>query len=306
MQAQDWANFERLRRQAQFLLQARRYKETIELALKAIALFPEDPRPYALVAYAMARQNRPEAPEWALKAIARQPENVLWRTALSDTYTLRGKWKQALKPMSEAVAMDPTNPRLQSMMGLILLHRRRPKEALPYLERSLELDPTNALTHQRMSVALSKLLGKNRRAEEHLRKALELQPDNPDIKNTLGWRLLVRGHREEAQEVFYEALRVDPGLAAPKLGLGEPAGIKKGPSDIILRGALRLYSIPYRIILAPTSAVLAIELPWLILTLGGSWLVKGVSLTLAAWGWCYILSLVYVRVIGKRRGIQFV
>jgi tetratricopeptide (TPR) repeat protein len=208
--------------------------------------------------------------------------------------------------MSEAVAMDPTNPRLQSMMGLILLHRRRPKEALPYLERSLELDPTNALTHQRMSVALSKLLGKNRRAEEHLRKALELQPDNPDIKTTLGWRLLVRGHREEAQEVFYEALRVDPGLAAPKLGLGEPAGIKKRPNDIILRGALRLYSIPYRIILAPTSAVLAIELPWLILTLGGSWLVKGVSLTLAAWGWCYILSLVYVRVIGKRRGIQFV
>src|SRR5437870_11261412 len=68
VQAQDWATFERLRRQAQFLLQARRYKETIDLALKAIALFPEDPRPYALVAYAMARQKRPEAPEWALKA----------------------------------------------------------------------------------------------------------------------------------------------------------------------------------------------------------------------------------------------
>src|SRR3989442_5798927 len=85
VQAQDWASFERLRRQAQFLLQARRYKETVELALKAISLSPEDPRPYALVAYALARQNRPEAPEWALKAIARQPENVLWRTALSAT-----------------------------------------------------------------------------------------------------------------------------------------------------------------------------------------------------------------------------
>ncbi|HKI76741.1 MAG TPA: hypothetical protein VKA28_06050 [Candidatus Bathyarchaeia archaeon] len=42
MHAQDWATFERLHRQAKFLLQARRYKETIELALKAIALFPED------------------------------------------------------------------------------------------------------------------------------------------------------------------------------------------------------------------------------------------------------------------------
>jgi len=208
--------------------------------------------------------------------------------------------------MSEAVTMDPMNPRFQSMLGLILVHCKRPAEGVLYLKRSLELDPTNALTHQRMSVALSKQLGKNKLAEEHLRKALELQPDNPDIKNTLGWRLLGRGHRDEAEKVFYEALRVDPGLAPSKLGLGAPAGTKKGPSDIILRGALRLYSIPYRIILAPACAVMAIEIPWLILTLGGSWLVKGVSLTLAAWGWCYIFSLVYVRVIGKRRGVQFV
>jgi len=80
-----------LRRQAQFLLQARRYKETIDLAQKAIAIFPEDPRPYAQIGYALARQERPEAPEWALKAIAREPENAKWRTALSDTYTLQGK-----------------------------------------------------------------------------------------------------------------------------------------------------------------------------------------------------------------------
>src|SRR5436309_13538696 len=113
VQAQDWATFERLRRQAQFLLQARRYKETIDLALKAIALFPEDPRPYALVAYAMARQKRPEAPEWALKAIARQPENVLWRVALSDTCTLLGTWNEAVKPDSETVPMDRRNPAFQ-------------------------------------------------------------------------------------------------------------------------------------------------------------------------------------------------
>lgn len=306
MQAQDWATFERLHRQAQFLLQARRYREAIEHALKAIALFPEDPRPYSQVAYALAWQKNPESSDWALKAIARQPENVKWRVALSDTYTLRGKWKQALMPMSEAVTMDPLNPRFQSMLGLILVHCKRPAEGAMYLKRSLELDPTNAFTHQRMSLALSKQLGKNKLAEEHLRKALELRPDDPAIKNTLGWRLLGRGHREEAEAAFYEALRVDPTQAGSKLGLGAPAGIKKGPSDIILRGAVRLYGIPYRIILAPVSGVLAIELPWQILTLGGSWLVKAVSLPLVAWGWCYIFSLVYVRVIGKRRGIQFV
>jgi Flp pilus assembly protein TadD len=306
VQAQDWANFERLHRQAQFLIKARRYKEAIDLALKAIALFPEDSRPYAQVAYALAWQKRPESSEWALKAIARQPENVLWRVALSDTFTLRGKWKQALKPMSEAVTMDPMNPRTQSMLGLILVHCRKPAEAVLHLKRSLELDPTNALTHQRMSLALSKQLRKSKLAEEHLRKALELQPDNPAIKNTLGWRLLGRGDREEAETAFYEALRVDPTQTGSKLGIGAPAGIKSGPSDIILRGALRLYSTRYRIILAPMCAVLAIEIPWLILSHPGSWIVTGVSLGIACLSWYYILSLVYIRVIAKRRGVHFV
>src|SRR5438093_13029989 len=124
-----------MQRHATSLLQARRYKETIERALKAIDLFPEDPRPHALVALAMAGQKQSEEPEWALKAIARQPENVLWRVALSDTYTLRGKWKQALKPMSEAVTMDPMNQRFQSMQELILVHCKRPAEGVQYLKR---------------------------------------------------------------------------------------------------------------------------------------------------------------------------
>src|SRR2546428_4662269 len=207
--------------------------------------------------------------------------------------------------MSEAVAMDPTNPGLQSMLGLILMHCRKPKEGLRHLERSLELDPTNALTHHRMSVSLFKLRNK-KGAEEHLRKALELQPDNPDIKNTLGWRLLGRGHREEAETAFYEALRVDPTQAASKLGIGAHAGIKKGRTDMILRMSLRFYSLRYRIILVPAAAVSAIEIPQLILTHPGSWIFTAVSLPLAVLSWCYIFSLVYVRVIGKRRGIQFV
>src|SRR5207247_9096889 len=139
-----------------------------------------------LVALAMAGQKQSEAPEWALKAIARQPENVLWRVALSDTYTLRGKWKQALKPMSEAVTMDPMNPRFQSMLGLILVHCKRPAEGVLSLKRSLELDPTNALTHQRMRVALSKQLGKTKLAEQHLRKAIEVQPDTAVIHKSYG------------------------------------------------------------------------------------------------------------------------
>src|SRR5437879_13654899 len=104
--------------------------------------------------------------------------------------------------------MYPTNPGLQSMLGLILLHCRKPKEGMRHLERSLELDPTNALTHHRISVALYKPRNK-KGAEKHLRKALELQPDNHVIKKILHWRLLLRGRRNEDDAGLYDAHEVD-------------------------------------------------------------------------------------------------
>ena len=285
--------------------QSGRYKESIERSQSAIGLFPDESKPYVQIAYALAYMKSPEAPEWALKAIAKQPQNPLWRTALSDTYTLRGKWKQAVKPMSEAIAMDPTNPRLLSMMGLILLHRRMPKSALSYLGRSLELDPTNAVTHQRMSIVFQKLR-KKKESEEHLRKALELQPDNPNIQASLGWHFLSRGKFGAAEDAFYEALRINPTLVAPKVGLGAPASFRKGPTDIILRAALRLYSLPYRIVLLPIHVVLAFVLTVNLPLPNATWQVNAIVLAVAIWSWCYLLSILVIIIIGTRRGMHFV
>ena len=128
----------------------------IDYALKALAIIPDDPKPHVQIAYAKARLKDSEAPEWARKAIALEPENAQWHAALADTYGILGKWREALTPMQDAVKLDPEKPGFQSGMGQCLTFLGKAKEAVPYLERALELNPQSAVSHARMSVAFSK------------------------------------------------------------------------------------------------------------------------------------------------------
>jgi len=103
VQSTDRAHFNSLYTQATVLYQTKRYFETIAYAQKALTILPADPRPYALIALAMACMRNPEAPEWAKKAIVKDPTSGVWRGYLGDTYSIRGKWKEALQPLREAV-----------------------------------------------------------------------------------------------------------------------------------------------------------------------------------------------------------
>jgi len=57
-------------------------------------------------------------------------------------------------------------------------------------------------------------------AEEDLREAAALAPEDGSIRNDLGVVLLVRGEQEEAREMFEEAARLQPSLAEAWANLG--------------------------------------------------------------------------------------
>ncbi len=237
MQDSEKRHFERLLNQAEFLLQTRRFQMAIDHAMKALAIDPSSPRPCVQIAFAMARMKNSEGVDWARKAIERDPQNALLRSALSNTFTILGRWNEALPPMREALTMAPENSMVQSGMGQCLINLDRYKEAIPFLEKALELSPLNAVTHSRMSVALFEL-GEKNGSDRHLRRALELQPENASLHSLLGWQFRRKGKRKEAKEAFYEALRLDPRLATAKLGIGARLGSKFSLAEIFLRSAL--------------------------------------------------------------------
>src|SRR2546421_11181644 len=117
MQDSERRHFERLLNQAEFLLQTRRFQMAIDHAMKALALDPNSPRPCVQIAFAMARMKNPEGVDWARKAIERDPQNALWRSALSNTFPVLSRGYGAFPPMRHAGAMAPEDSKVWSGMG---------------------------------------------------------------------------------------------------------------------------------------------------------------------------------------------
>jgi Flp pilus assembly protein TadD len=71
---------------------------------------------------------------------------------LSQIAAQRGQWAQALALLSEAIRVQPLNPRLYNDQGLVLTLLNKPQEAFVALRKSQELEPDRALA--RANIAL--------------------------------------------------------------------------------------------------------------------------------------------------------
>ena len=304
MASPERVQFDGLYKQAGILSKMRRYPEAIAYAQRAIAIFPDNPFPYLQIAIAMAYMKDPASSEWARKAISKAPDNGHCWAALSDTFNLQGKWAEGLEPMRKAVALDPDNPRFLSFLGQSLIYLKNHWDAVTCLRKSVELNPRDAEAHYRLHIALAKV--RDRKGSQlHLRKALELSPDNAAIQNSLGWRLLGKGRRDEAEEAFREALRLNPQFEPAKVGLGDPAGRKKGLKDALLRYSISVYSLPQRPLLALIQLVVLIGTFGSVNRYPDLWELKVVLVIFAVWYAYFLLAWLIVKVIGKRRGVHF-
>lgn len=91
-----------------------------------------------------------------------------------------------------------------------------PERALALLE---SLD-TDALEVTLFAAATSLELGATGKAERYARRAAELEPLSHEAQLALGHALLARDHLGLARTAFREAVRLQPELAAPRVGLG--------------------------------------------------------------------------------------
>lgn len=120
-----------------------------------------------------------EAYERALR-LERQSDDgeALWSTWLLYGGALldAGRWEDSKQALDRALALAPDEPVLLNYLGYALLERRE------------QLD----------------------RAEELIRQASEMRPDNAAITDSLGWVLFVRGKHEEAIATLERAVLADP------------------------------------------------------------------------------------------------
>ncbi len=142
-------------------------------------------------------------------ALDEYPGNVdlLYARALTAEKLDRIDWLE--RDLRQILADSPDNAAALNALGYTLADRTdRHQEALGYIQRALELEPDDPAILDSMGWVLYRL-GRSVEAVDYLRKALALGHD-AEIAAHLGEVLWVAGDTEEAKRVWAEALKTAP------------------------------------------------------------------------------------------------
>lgn len=201
------------------------------------------------------RHRLQEAEALILTYLASEPDDPNAHYELAITrMQMEKREKDALESINNAIGQAPDYSLFQSIKSLILGSLKKHSDALKVAELAISLDSGSALAW----VAKSRALGgkdKWKDAEQAVRKALEIEPDDEDANNLLslylrlqgktqeadrytdiqlsqdaenpialanrGWTKIHQGKHQEAEELFLSALRIKPDEEYAREGLRE-------------------------------------------------------------------------------------
>jgi len=113
-------------------------KETYEMASRALALDPGNPRPYSILSALQSADGwHDQAIETARKAIALQPNSAEAYSYLAGALTFAGRHAEALVAMETALRIDPKpSPQFRADFGWVLFYNQQYERALEELEKA--------------------------------------------------------------------------------------------------------------------------------------------------------------------------
>jgi Flp pilus assembly protein TadD len=108
---------------------------------------------------------------------------------------------------------------LETHLGIEMYRAGRTRDGIAHLRKAVEIDPNEADARVNLGIALLKQ-GDDRPGITHMTEAVRLAPDRPDYRHGLGEELARRGRFDEALPHLEEAVRLDPVRAEIRVTLG--------------------------------------------------------------------------------------
>jgi TolB-like protein/Tfp pilus assembly protein PilF len=200
------------------------YSLARRLAEEAIALDPEYPSPYGILAWThlldamlgtskSPRESMGKAYGLAQKLVAMDESSAPAHTILGNVYFFKREHEKAIAEFERAIDLDPNYPQGYMFLADALTFAGRPQEAVPLYKKSMRLSP---LSQTHASMCLYRLgrtyrtMGEYEEALSALKKAANIRPNFWAIQLTLAATYIHLGREEEAHAAAAELRRIVP------------------------------------------------------------------------------------------------
>ncbi|MCH8275591.1 MAG: tetratricopeptide repeat protein [Armatimonadetes bacterium] len=241
------------------LSRAGRLPEAEAMYRKAIELDPTYALPYSNLGELLRLQRRLVEAEAVLReAIELDPNNWATHNSLGIVLARTGRSEEGEAAFRAAIQLDPKRAQVHTNLGLHLMNSGRLVQAEALFRKGIELEPKLTFSYRSLLFLLAEqgrltevedvyrqwlaalpddlsainelawfLAGQGKSLNEALalaRRAVEADPENPDIADTLGWVHFKRGEWAEAEIALRKAVElfgVNPGAAGSLVRLGQ-------------------------------------------------------------------------------------
>lgn len=229
---------------AQLLLTQERYDLAAETLRQALLQSPEDADIHRLLALCLAEQEKfDEATSHAQQAVHLLPDDPYTHYTLCSVMADRRRWREARAAIEEALALELGEPNFYAMLARIEFSQERWRDALAAAEQGLAIDGENAACINLRAMAQVKL-GDKAGAAATIDQALARRPDDPYAHANQGWNLLHNGEPRRAMEHFREALRLNPEFDWARQGIVESLKARNPVYRLVLKWFLWMAKLP--------------------------------------------------------------
>ena len=153
------------------------------------------------------------------RAIALDPDDVLFYIPLARLLALEGRTVEAVRRANQAVEMAPENARAWAVLGMTYDWNGDVPESIDACKRAIELDPTYAEAYAYLAEAYADAV-RWAEATEAGQTAIQLDDRSVDAHRNYGYVLEKQGNYWGAVEEYERALEIHPNLAYIHIAAG--------------------------------------------------------------------------------------
>jgi adenylate cyclase len=191
------------------------------IAEEAIAMCPEDPEGYMLLAWVYyldywfgstrsPQENIEKAIELAQKIIAMDDSIAGAHYLLSALYSMKREYEKAMAEGERGVALAPSGANAHEFYANSLTYAGRVEEAIPLYQKAMRLNPfSDSSTFLHLGHAL-RITGRFEEAVSEYKKSLQRTPNNIFAHLGLTASYSLMGREKEARAGAAEVLRINP------------------------------------------------------------------------------------------------